>query len=143
MSLFLPSSEIVGMLFEVVDECLPRDRRIQSHSLDHGFRIDWKKIDCKDYSPDQLRATIFQEFADFIGWPWCRKNTPILMISISSISVVPQAASEKSFWNPLSIKIAKLAESVVQDCFVQLGLVCPAFPHWMIRQIVDSPHEWD
>ena len=57
------------MLFEVVNERLPRDQPSGSYNSDHGFSIHWKKHDQGDCSPDQLQAFIFQKVGEFIGWP--------------------------------------------------------------------------
>ena len=57
------------MLFEVVDERLPKDRPIQSYSSKRDISMEWKKVDHRHCSLDQQQAFICQKLGDYLDWP--------------------------------------------------------------------------
>ena len=69
---------MVGMLFEVVDERLPRVHPSGSYNSKHVSSIHWEKHNHRDYSPDQLQALIFQTVGEFIAWPLVLYEYPAL-----------------------------------------------------------------
>ena len=61
--------EMIGMLFEFVDERLPRDHPVEPpRDLDNVSSMNWKKVDQTYCSYDQRQTFILKELGDLIGW---------------------------------------------------------------------------
>ena len=60
---------MVGIVFEILDERLPRERPAGLPNSDPGSVVLWEKVDQKYCYPEQRHAFILKKLGDFIGWP--------------------------------------------------------------------------
>ena len=59
---------MVGMLYEVVDQRLPRDLPVGQSNSCLEASIHWKKIDEEYRSPELQHAIILRKLGPLIGW---------------------------------------------------------------------------
>lgn len=67
---------MIGTVFEIVNERLPRDQHVGPRGSSYGSNRLWEKVDQKHCSPDQMQAFILKHLGDFIGWSMAKYEYP-------------------------------------------------------------------
>ena len=69
---------MVGIVFDIANERLPRTLPVAPRYSYHGSSINWEKVHGEVYSHDQRETLILDKLGDYLDWPNARYEYPVI-----------------------------------------------------------------
>lgn len=69
---------MVGMVFDIANERLPRTLPLAPPDSYHGSGIHWEKVNGEVHSRDQRETLILEKLGRYLGWSGARYEYPVV-----------------------------------------------------------------